>query len=127
MSATSGSSVISNGGGGGGVDYSTTEQDTGLKSVGEKTIYQKSVAFGLLPETGNKVEAHGVTGIDLESIVFLPAAAYSSGVEALMLPYADASGNVVTMRCNATNILVDTNATFTGYGTDYFTIQYTKS
>lgn len=34
------------GGGGGGIDYSTTEQDTGLKWIDGKTIYQRSYNFG---------------------------------------------------------------------------------
>lgn len=34
------------GGGGGGIDYSTTEQDTGLKWIDGKSIYQRTYDFG---------------------------------------------------------------------------------
>lgn len=34
------------GGGGGGINYSTTEQDTGLKWIDNKTIYQRTYDFG---------------------------------------------------------------------------------
>lgn len=38
-------SNIGGGSGGGGVDYSTAEQDTGLKWLDGRTIYQKTYAF----------------------------------------------------------------------------------
>ena len=49
----------------GGVDYSTTEQDTGLKWTDGRTVYQKTINFGSLPNTSTKKVSHGVTDIDV--------------------------------------------------------------
>lgn len=52
------------GGGGGGLNYSYTEQDTGLTWVDGSHIYQKTVNFGSLPNTGYKDVSIGVVNFD---------------------------------------------------------------
>lgn len=46
-------SNVGGSGGGGGVDYSTTEQDTGLKWIDGKPIYQKTYSEVLTSTIGN--------------------------------------------------------------------------
>ena len=57
--------IAGGGGGVGGIDYSTSEQDTGLKWIGGETVYQKTIDFGGLPDTGSKDVAHGIVGLDV--------------------------------------------------------------
>ena len=49
----------------GGVDYSTDEQDTGLKWTDGRTVYQKTINFGSLPNASTKKVSHGITNIDV--------------------------------------------------------------
>lgn len=53
------------GGGGGGVNYSTTEQDTGLKWVDGKTIYQKTFLFNNLTTGENVLELGNYSDFDV--------------------------------------------------------------
>lgn len=59
---------------GGGVDYSFIEQDTGLKWIDGKSIYQKTIDFGSMPVGQEKDVSHGITDlafvVDLEFIVY---------------------------------------------------------
>lgn len=48
---------------GGGVDYSLSEQDTGLKWIDGKKIYQKTISFTVAGE-GYVSNPTGITGID---------------------------------------------------------------
>lgn len=58
------SDSASGGGGGGGLNYSYTEQDTGLTWVDGSHIYQKTVNFGSLPNNGYKDVSAGVVNFD---------------------------------------------------------------
>lgn len=66
--ATSGSS------GSAGINYSTTEQDTGLKWIDGSAIYQKTIDFGTMPSDDEKDVAHGISNlafvVDVEFIVY---------------------------------------------------------
>lgn len=44
------------------VDFTTTEQDTGVKWIDGKMIYQKTLTFGAVG-TGEQTVPHGITGI----------------------------------------------------------------
>lgn len=71
-SPTNGQALIYNNGdwingdvsGGGGVDYSTSETDTGLKWIDNKSVYRKVIDIGSLPNSTTKYIPHGITGID---------------------------------------------------------------
>ncbi len=45
------------------LDYSTTEQDTGLRWLGDETIFIKTIDLGTLPNATVKSVAHGITNI----------------------------------------------------------------
>lgn len=45
------------------LNYSTTEQDTGIKWIDGRSIYEKTIVFGAM-STGVQSVAHGITGID---------------------------------------------------------------
>lgn len=59
---------------GGGVSYSTAEQDTGLKWIDGKDIYQKTIEFGTMPVNEEKDVAHGISNlaflVDIEFVVY---------------------------------------------------------
>lgn len=44
------------------INYSFTEQDTGIKSTSGASIFRKTIAIGT-PATGEQSVAHGITGI----------------------------------------------------------------
>lgn len=52
------------GGGGGGLDFSLVEQDTGLKWIDGKSIFQKTVDLGVFPNAVLKQVAHGIVTIE---------------------------------------------------------------
>ena len=72
--------------GGGVVDYSTTEQETGVKWIDGKVIYKKTVDCGALPNSTSKLVSTGVTA---ETVIKLEAVAQASTGGVLPLPYVD--------------------------------------
>ena len=56
-------------GGAGGIDYSTTEQDTGLKWIDGKTVYQKTVSIGTLPNTNQANVPHLISNIEVYYVI----------------------------------------------------------
>ena len=50
--------------GGAGLDYSATEQDTGLKWIDGRTIYQKTIS-GTMDVGSPTTTAHGITDLNL--------------------------------------------------------------
>lgn len=60
--------TIEPGGGAGGIDYSTTEQDTGLKWTDGKTIYQKTYA-ATSPTGSSAANVVEITDLGVETIV----------------------------------------------------------
>ena len=96
-----------NEGGGGGINYTTAEQDTGLKWIDGKTIYQKTVDVGSMPDTTptTKFVAHGVTGIDIGYITIVPGGSFmeASGI-VRGLPWTDeAAGRNIEVDVDVTD------------------------
>lgn len=110
---------------GGGIDYSLTEQDTGIKWINGKPIYQKTIDFGALPSYTTKTVNHGISNI--ENIWCIEAVAnYSGIVYGGMMPLV-ASGH--TFRVGARDTIVEVvspNDDWSSY-TAYITIRYTKT
>lgn len=57
-------------------DYSTSEQATNRKWIDNRTIYQKTIDFGLLPNTAAKNVVHGITALDF--VIAWEAVAYDT-------------------------------------------------
>lgn len=66
----------SGGSGGGGIDYSTTEQDTGLKWTDERSIYQNTYAFENAVSLTK--DSWTSTGVDAPGDKILSAVGYTS-------------------------------------------------
>lgn len=110
---------------GGGVDYSTTEQDLGVKWIDGKEIYRKVVDFGALPNNTVKSVASGLTG---ETIVKMYGIA-KSGTDFSPLP--STATNVIytiTLSYNATDheINIYTATDMSSYSAD-IVLEYTKA
>lgn len=123
--STSGEWVNSNVGRGGGLDYSYQEQNTGLKWVNGKTIYQKSVDFGALPNNTSKSVAHNITGLDdfvnVEKIYKSSAGYWYDEILA-----QSSLNNIVSMNVDSTNINISTRNNFTSISC-IVTLWYTKT
>ena len=108
-----------------GLDYSTTEVDTGAKWVDGSTIYKKTINFGALPNATSKSVAHGITNLGV--VVGMDGTA-SNGTYRLFLPYAaPTSADCIALDVNATNVNVATGYNRSGYTECYITLYYTKS
>lgn len=123
-----GTNFVTPGGGVGGIDFSTTEQDTGLKWIDGKTIYQKTIVIAAGPNATQATYAHGVTGIDLDSIKLVQNGSALSDTVTVPLPYVDTAsvGNSVTVDFDATNVRLTSGINWSG-NSGHVTIQYTKT
>ena len=110
-------------------EYSTTEKIIGTWIDG-KTLYQKTISCGALPNTSAKQVSHGLGGntfriIDIQG----RADNINSGIYGMNIPF---TGNTVdnnSVECwvNATSIYIATKMDLSAYGNCYVTIKYTKS
>lgn len=107
-------------------NYSTTEHVVG-KWVDGKTLYEKTVDCGTLPNTTSKSVAHNISNID--KIVYLGGIAYA-GTNSYPLPFVQVSaGNVQGIRINAssTNVVIVSSYDVSSLTNSYVTLRYTKS
>lgn len=107
------------GSGGGGIDYSTTEQNTGLKWIDGKPIYQKTFS---LTFTSNFLTVD-LTALSIDSVVKIDGGVCDSSGSFIPFGYESAT-SVYTS--SATNMSV--NNQYSGSKpSGYATIQYTKT
>lgn len=116
---------------GGGVNYSTSEQNTGLTWIDGRTIYQKTVDCGTLPNNTDKNVAHGISNLDYVihcyGVAKRPAAG-STVMNNLLLPYShQTSANNIALSVNSTNITIRTGNDRTAFTSSYVTIEYVKA
>ena len=111
------------GGSGGGIDYSETEQDTGLKWIDGKTIYQKTINTGALTNNTDKHVDHNITGAG--TIVKVEGVAIASG-STLSFPICEGS-SYCQPKVQSTYINLVTSGNYTGFTDSYVTVYYTKA
>ena len=112
----------------GGISYSTEEQDTGLKWLDEKPIYQKTYDIGAIPNSTSKV-IDTLAGVD--KVIFINGFCYQSNAEAIRmrpLPFIAVSSTNDNIRLDVTDneLRIVTASAWTNY-TGFVTIQYTKT
>ena len=112
-------------GGAGGIDYSTSEEDTGLKWVDGKTVYQKTISLGSLPNKAQIAVPHLITNLD--TIISFDGAA-SNGTVTLPLPYVTNSNDAnIGINCpDKSNINIFDDSDRSGFA-GYLTLRYTKT
>lgn len=113
---------------GGGISYSTEEQDTGLKWINGKSIYQKTYEIGEIPNSTSKVITT-LSGVDV--VIALNGFCYQANAEAVRmrpLPFSAVSNVTDNIRLDITDneLRIVTASSWTNY-TGYVTIQYTKT
>ena len=108
-----------------GLDYSTTEIDTGKKWINNKPIYKKVVDIGNLPNATLKTVAHGISNIGL--IITIRGFA-TSGTEFIPLPFTHSSSLEAQVQVYASgdNINVRTGNDRSS-STGYVILEYTKT
>lgn len=109
----------------GGINYSVAEQDTGLKWIDGKKIYQKTINFGNLPNKTTKNIAHGISNLKRVihiSATWIQSETYSGSLETM----GGDGDNGVDIYVNATNLSIITS-TDRSNRFAYITVQYTKT
>ena len=99
-------------------NYSTTEQDTGLKWIDGKKIYQKVFKISYIRIAGEAWTDTGIDGTGIET--FISAKAYDENIlfEYIGIGFADT--------ISASNIMIY-NARKNEVGLDTLVLQYTKT
>lgn len=107
------------------LDYSTTEQDTGVKWIDGTEVYQKTISIGALPNNTTKNVAHGVTDIDrvINAYMFATTSTHTSTI----IPLVSNSNlsNNVSYGISDENVSVYSKTDVSIYDA-YLTIFYTK-
>ena len=111
----------------GGISYSTEEQDTGLKWIDDKPVYQKVISAGALPNATSSTVAHGITGLD--TLIWAIGCSGSEAGNHVPIPYTNvsAASGQASFYVSATNIIITTGENMSQYINTYFVLQYTKS
>lgn len=111
-------------------DYSTTEKIVGSWIDG-KPLYQKTINFGVLPNTTSKSVNHGIGNFDI--LVSARGAFWNSSKNSGAIPFAwpaslaGSADNNVSCSVTTTQIIVSTGTNMSQYTNAYITLQYTKS
>lgn len=108
-------------------DYSESEQPTRYRWIDGKTIYRKTVNFGILPNGSNKAVPHG---INFDTLVDINIMA-SAGSTAYPVPQAFNSNmysaSRASTRIDSTNINISVDGSSLSTHTAQVTLFYTKS
>ena len=113
---------------GGGIDYSTNEQDTGLKWVNGKTVYQKTISTGAMPNNTTKNITHNIANLDF--IIATVGYAYNTTNQtSYPIPYVDSGAVAANIRIsvNKTYINLITGSNRSDSNQSYVTLYYTKT
>jgi hypothetical protein len=103
------------------INYSTSEQWTGLLWLDGKKIYQRTINFGVLPNTATANVAHGIANISYITLINLQAT--GSGYFSSIFVSAT-SANIIGCYVNGTDIFVETGSNRSSWNA-YVTLQYT--
>lgn len=104
-------------------NFSTEEQNTGLKWIDGKDIYIKTITTGQLGTT--KTINHNISNLD--KIIKIDGIALATNQHYYIpLPYGEGTtGGIVYT--SGTSIIIVSNADFSGYNESYITLYYTKN
>lgn len=106
-------------------EYGTTERVVG-KWIDGKSVYQKVINFGALPNNTTKNVAHGISSLNW--LVSVDAIAKDSATF-IPLPLSSTVGlaNQVSLTVNASDITIITGMDRTSYTQCYVVLNYTKT
>ena len=112
--------------------YSTNEQANGQRWYSTpqdyKTVYRKRIDIGALPNNTTKNTAHGITIGANTVITRLYGAATDHSTLFIPLPYVDMSGssNHIQLSMDGTNIILKSNAGYSGFTAAYVICEYVQ-
>ena len=114
------------GGGGGGIDYSETEQDTGLKWIDGKTVYQKTFKQLItgLPSSGLYTIPHNIS--NMETVISIDGVINHSSVVPYGETFPSKDNTMGRVSVKAQNIEIGATSGWADY-IFIITIRYTKS
>ena len=115
------------GSGSGGINYSETEQDTGLKWIDGKSIFQISIHLGTSPNSTGRIfeKTHNITGID--NIISYECFFNKSGDHfPVVSTKANAAVATMNLEITDTNIIINSDTAKKDYDV-YCTLRYTKT
>ena len=106
------------------IDYSTTEQDTGIKWVDGKSVYQKTYVFDPPASGGNiYIDLVDVSGLSIDTLI------YMSGIEHDMT--YDNIATIETHTSNNEHLFLTADKSTVKYmsplAMDFLTLRYTKT
>lgn len=109
------------------LDYSIAEQDTGILWTDLRTIFQKTITFGTLPNNTTKSVAHGVSGVE-DWIDYKWMARRVSDGSTLPMPNVSdtALGSQCQMSVDNTNVIAKTTSNLSAF-IGNMTLYYTKT
>lgn len=111
-------------GGGSSIDYSTTEQDTGVKWVDGKPIFQKTYLFDP-PVAGsgyNYVSVADVSGLSIDTLISISGVQHDQGGNYIMSLEAYSNvGDNMYLRADKSAVMWKSSERL-----DWMTIKYTK-
>ena len=114
-------------GGAGGINYSTTEQDTGLKWIDNKTVYQKTISIGTINAAQGASVDHGITNLD--QVISMMCVGFNTAENRWnMVPRVDNAINYQRgIGISSTQVVIGTSSNAQQLTNTYITLQYTKS
>ncbi len=109
------------------LDFSTTEQDTGVTWIDAKTIYRKVIVIPAGPNDGSVATAHGIT--DLDTVISMRGV-FLSGPNRRSLPQVSTASSTVAdqgieLFVNGTDVTIGSGLNFSG-GDGFVILDYTK-
>lgn len=113
--------------GGGGISYSTTEQDTGLKWIDGKPIYQKTFSETTCPDN-SAVTVASLSSLNIENVVDAKGFAKSNSQSGYFrtLPFCGGGTNDIRIDVNNFDLRIVTFGDWRGYKAT-ITVFYTKT
>ena len=117
----------SGGGSGGGINYSLSEQDTGLKWIDGKTVYQKTYQYSSVVSAGGYVTLD--TSIKQSDIVFLETVQLSMRIDSGIAPnlYSNTIDGInAEVATNNTGLYLENKTSYDIHGFT-LTVRYAKS
>lgn len=110
-----------------GLDYSETEQESNIKWIDGKSIFQKTINFGSMPNNMQKVVAHNI--VTIEEVIAVEGYAQDSGAanaQWIQLTFVFSTTLASTVFVNATNVVIKAIGNLTTHEECFITIYYTK-
>ena len=98
---------------------------TGSQSSNFRQVYRSVINFGVLPNTGAKAVAHGITIDARTSFTRIYGVATDPiGLDYIPLPFVDATGNNIELNADVNNVNIITTSDRTMYTVCYVVLEY---